>query len=82
MHRIVLHYTSGERAGLYQILGTTDQLIEHLNVNELPARVETVDFYDHHAPAIRVGTHTRYVLYREWRDVHSQQLNDLHPEQI
>ena len=79
--RIVLHHTSGVRAGLYQIMGTLSQLKASLKSEDLPGRLDGVSLGDHTGSVLHAGTKPRYILYREWNDPTPGQFNDFHPEQ-
>lgn len=59
--RIVLHHATG----LYQILGLETDLKASLQLNDLPLRVEPVDFLDHQGACELVSVTPHYVLYRE-----------------
>ena len=63
--RVVLEYTTGVFKGLWQILGTDDQLKEGLKVEELPSFVSPVQFIDHVGACSLVTVKPRYILYRE-----------------
>ena len=63
--RIVLHHTTGAYAGLWQILGTDDQLMEKFKTASLPEYVAEVEFIDHKGSCSLISVKSRYVLYRE-----------------
>ena len=63
--RVVLVYTTGAYAGLWQILGTTDDLKANMRLSELPPFVEQVHYLDHVGACSLVTVKPRYVLYRE-----------------
>lgn len=65
MKRIVLITTSGAYRGLYQILGTEDQLRDKMQVTNMPEFVSPVDFLDHQGACSLVAVKPRYILYRE-----------------
>lgn len=75
--RIVLRYGSGERQGLYQIIGTEDQL--KTDGHELPGRMENMPLFDHQATCIHAKTTARYHLYTELTE--PQDLKDFHSAQ-
>ena len=61
LKRVVLKHSTG----LYQILGTTDQLQASLKEVDLPTFLDGVDFFDHKGSCSLITVKTRYVLYRE-----------------
>ena len=63
--RVVLQYTKGPLAELWQLLGTVSQLKCSLQATELPAFVDPVDFLDHKGACSLVAVKPRYVHYRE-----------------
>ena len=79
--RIVLQYTTGQFAGLFQIVGTDDQLKEGLKTTDLPAFVPDVTFLDHQGSANLVQIKPRYALYRELITPAGSMAQQFHPEQ-
>lgn len=80
--RVVLVYTTGRYAGLHQILGTVDQLQATLQVSDLPAFVEPVQFLDHSGACSLVTVTPRYALYREiFTPVTARPASTFHPDQ-
>ena len=65
MKRIVIEYTTGTLKGLWQILGTDDQLKEGLKVEELPPFISPVQFIDHVGECSLITVKPRYALYQE-----------------
>lgn len=63
--RLVLQQTSGPNAGLWHIMGTTDQLKSVAAGGLLPDYVPSVNFRSHTAPVGLIKIRKRYVLYRE-----------------
>lgn len=76
--RIVLKHVVGPFSGLHRIMGTTDQLLAGLQVEQLPPYIEPVDFVDHKGAARLVKVKPRYVLFHECPPNHE---NAFHPEQ-
>jgi hypothetical protein len=62
--RVVLHHQGGRFAGLWQIVGTTDELPQTVALN-LPRTLPRLVFLDHEAAGILIAEKPRYVLYKE-----------------
>ena len=63
--RVVLEHTQGLWSGIYQILGTTDQVKADTGVGGLPNYIPDIQFGDHVNGASLVACKRSYVLYRE-----------------
>lgn len=61
----MLLHEQGKYAGLYQILGTDDQLLRAEQLTTLPMCVAPVQFVDHEGAARLDRIHKHYILYRE-----------------
>ena len=64
--RIVFRHTQGRWAGLYRILGTTDQLLKaDQTMADLPPFLPEVKMIDHVNACSLLAVKPRFVLYQE-----------------